>query len=367
MLRGALPELRQIDLGADAERVDGALQLVEIRRLAVPARLVFHERHALALDGVSEHGHRARRLPRRFERVDQRVDVVAVALEHVPAEGAVLVGERLNLHHLAHAPVDLEPVHVDDRHQPGETEVSRLHHGFPDLAFLVLAVAEDAEDAIRKMGEASRERLSDRDREPLPERSRGELDARQRQTVRVTLEGTAELAQRRDVLQVEVPGGTERHVERRRLVTGRPDHPIARRPAGHLGIVSQHVEVESRGDVHDRQRPAGVSRAGEVQGGERVTTHDLGRVGEALASRRADDPTRAGFDDGHAGPAGTSRSLGVRSDTGLHTTTGHRPCHPVDAAGDLPNGKARRRFRGSAAGPGAGGEREQPCHAVRAT
>jgi hypothetical protein len=45
---------------------------------------------------------------------DERADVVAVALEHFPVERAVLVGQRLERHHVFGAAVDLDEVAVDD-------------------------------------------------------------------------------------------------------------------------------------------------------------------------------------------------------------------------------------------------------------
>ena len=117
----------------------------------MPAGNVFHEADALALHRV---GQQQRRLARRgnvlrlLQAFDDLPDVVAIDLDDLPAEAAIALVQRLDVHHVLHPAVDLQPVAVDDAHQVVELVVRRLHHRFPDVAFLLLAVAHDAEHGV---------------------------------------------------------------------------------------------------------------------------------------------------------------------------------------------------------------------------
>src|SRR5690242_6825935 len=110
-----------------AELLERGLGLLGLGRLAVPAIVVGHERDALAHDGVGEdHGGLAAVTARLLERAQDRGHVVTVAFEHVPLEGAPLVGERCHAQDILDVAVDLLAVVVDHRAQavvpivPGE-------------------------------------------------------------------------------------------------------------------------------------------------------------------------------------------------------------------------------------------------------
>jgi hypothetical protein len=82
--------------------------LLDARRLAVPVAQSLHEGDALALGGGrDDHGRAARVRARGRERVDERAYAVAVAREHVPAEGCELGADVAEGHDLGGRAVDL--------------------------------------------------------------------------------------------------------------------------------------------------------------------------------------------------------------------------------------------------------------------
>src|SRR5438552_3163560 len=154
---------------ADAEDLaDRADRLGGLRRLAVPLGVVLHERDPLALDGV---GHDERRRPpgglRLIERFVDVVHVVPVDLEDGPAERLPLRHDRLEVHDLRHEVVELDFVVVEDHAEVvertvGLAELRPRHRRLPHLAFLGLAVAEDAVDARAGGAELAGDRFETR-------------------------------------------------------------------------------------------------------------------------------------------------------------------------------------------------------------
>src|SRR3972149_1815817 len=138
--------------------------------LAVPGGVVLHERDALAFDGVGDdHAGAARGLFRALQGLDDLALVVAVALLHLPAEGAPLIGKRLRAHDVLDEAVVLDAVAVDDGSQGGEAVVGGRPRRLPDLAFVQLAVAEEAVDAVVAAVQARRQAPTDGGRPPLTE------------------------------------------------------------------------------------------------------------------------------------------------------------------------------------------------------
>src|SRR3990172_4209057 len=182
--------------------------------LAVPRGAVLHERHALALDGVSDDNARAgRRRSRALQRLDDLVLVVAVDLLHLPAEGAPLIGERLLAHDVDDEAVVLDAVAVDDRREVGEAVVRRRHRRLPALALIQLAVAEEAVDAVVAPVEPRRQALADRGGKPLAERAARHLDAGDGPGLAVALQAAVQLAERKQLLEGEVAALGEEGVE----------------------------------------------------------------------------------------------------------------------------------------------------------
>ena len=73
--------------------------------------------------------------------LDRGVVVPINTGEHLPAEGAVLLVQRLGAHGGGSEVVVLDAVAVDDRDQVVGLVVGGRHCGLPDLALLLLAVA----------------------------------------------------------------------------------------------------------------------------------------------------------------------------------------------------------------------------------
>ena len=154
-------------------------ELFAVGRLAVPAGLILHEADALALDGVGKNdGWLADGGFGLLENVDQLAHVVTAGAQDVPAEAGVLFGERLNLHHILDQAVDLQAVAVDDGDDVVETEVAGLHRRLPHLAFLLFAIAHQAEDLVPLTGRARCKRHAHRNAQPLPKRAGGDFNTR---------------------------------------------------------------------------------------------------------------------------------------------------------------------------------------------
>src|SRR4051812_28657818 len=106
---------------------------------------MFHERDALALDGAGENERRSSvtllvMLSRALVGARDLREIMSVDLDDVPAERFPFVDDRLDRHDVLHRPVDLAFVGVENNHEVRELELRSRHRGFPDLAFLRLAV-----------------------------------------------------------------------------------------------------------------------------------------------------------------------------------------------------------------------------------
>ena len=131
--------------------------LALLERLAVPRVLVFDGRDAVALER-SRQDHR--RTPGDRARlgvgIEQRVDVVAVDDDGVPAERAPLRRVRLHVV-LPHRRAALaEPIDVGDAHQVVERVERRRFGRFPDGSFGRFAVAEQHVGAVARSRSAAR-------------------------------------------------------------------------------------------------------------------------------------------------------------------------------------------------------------------
>ena len=73
--------------------------------------------------------------------------------------------------------------------------MARFHRGFPDLAFLLLAVSHDAEDIVILLVQLRGQRDAYGYAQTLAERSGGDFNAWQLQPVRMPLIGRIKLAQ----------------------------------------------------------------------------------------------------------------------------------------------------------------------------
>src|SRR5262245_58219584 len=248
---------------AGAQLLQRHFRLVHLGRLAVPAVVVRHVRHALPHHGVGEdHARLAPVRARGGERLEQRGNVVARALDHVPVERAPLVAKRLDSHDVLHVAIDLLAVVVDDPAQVVELVVRGEHRRLPDLPLLLLAVPHHAVDPARVLVDARGHRHPAAHRESLPERAGRHLDAG-----RVVLRGVAlrvaiEGAELHQVPEREVATLGHQRVDDRGDMADREVPEIPLRPLGIGGIHVQLVEEQHRAELGRGERTAGVTGLG---------------------------------------------------------------------------------------------------------
>ena len=125
---------------------------------------------------------------------------MAINPHHVPTEAGVFCTQRVDVHDVFDQAINLQAIAIHDGNHVIEVEVSGLHRCFPNLAFLLLAVAHDAEDLVLLFIESRRQGESHCNAQPLAKRSRGGFNPRQLQPVRMALIGRTQLAQRDHVV-----------------------------------------------------------------------------------------------------------------------------------------------------------------------
>ena len=210
----------------------------------MPARNVFHEADPFTFHGVGQqHDGRALMALRAFESFDHLLHVVPVDAAYIPTEAPVLFFQGLDFHHFLDRTINLQAIAVDDADQVVEMMVRCLHGRFPDLAFLLLAVAHDAEDLVILPVQLARQSQTDGNAQTLPQRSGRDFHARQLQPMRMTLIRRAQLPQKHNILNRAEAGKCQAQVEARRLVPGRPDDAVAVWPVGIFGIMVGHTQV----------------------------------------------------------------------------------------------------------------------------
>ncbi len=153
-----------------------------------------------------------------------------------------------------------------------------FHGRFPDLTFLLLAIAHDAECLVLLAVELSRQRNPHCDAQALPQRSRRNFHSRQLEPMRMPLERRPQLAQQHHVIHRAETGKRQAQVQAGRLVSGGPDDAIAVRPRRIPRIMIRHPQIQRRRDVHDRQRSARVPRPRRAQRHQVVAAHQVCRV-----------------------------------------------------------------------------------------
>src|SRR5262249_20108827 len=159
-----------------------------------------------------------------------------------------------------------------------ELVVCRFHGGFPDRAFLLLAVAHDAVRLMALAVEARGKRDAYGEAEALSERAGGYFDPRQLEPVRMPLERRAEFAQRRNLMWRIKAGKGKAKIEAGRFVSGGPDDAVPFRPGWISGIMFGDLKIQRRGDVHDRKRPAAMPGSGSMQRDQVVPAHEVGSL-----------------------------------------------------------------------------------------
>ena len=278
------------ELAVAAELLDRGVGVLD--RLAVLAGEVLDRLDALALLGLGDDD---RRLALGLARLGvggvDRVVVVAVDRDRVPAErlGAADVGLEVPAdHRLAGL---AEPVDVDDRRQVVELLVRGVLERLPHRALGHLGVAAQAPGPERQAVEPlAGQRDADRDRQALAERAGGHVHPRDDRH-RVALELRAEAAEAQEILVGDRPRRLQqRVVERRRVALGEDQVVVARV----LGVLEVEVQVLVEQDGHEvgrRHRGGGVARVGLRGGADRVDAELLAELAHAATSSSRLDST----------------------------------------------------------------------------
>ena len=222
------------------------------------AVLVLDRRHALPLLRAGDDDRRPAgcRDGLRIGLVD-RLEVVAVDLDRVPAErlGARRVRVEIPAHHRLAALA--EPVDVDDRGEVVEAVVRCVLERLPHRALRHLAVAAQHPHPGRQLLELLRgERHADADREPLPERAGRDVDPGDERR-RMALEHARVLAVVEEVLVGDDAGCAVDRVQERRRVALREDEPVVR---GALRVGEVEAQVAVHEDGHQIRRGHGRRR-----------------------------------------------------------------------------------------------------------
>src|ERR1017187_9822660 len=237
------------------------------RRRAVELGIVLHKRNAFAFDGVR---HNAGGLAlggfglvKRF--LDGRKSV-AVDLDGVPPESPPFFGQRRDLHDVVHEAVELDPVVVHNRHHVVELVERARHGGFPDLAFLDLAVAQHGVGAARPSVQPCRQAHPQSHRKTFAQRSGGGLQRRYEPHVRVALIYRAELAQRVQPIERRIGVPRLRHgaIQHRRRVPFGKNKSVPVHPLRVLRLDPHSVEIEFDHNLHGRKRTARVAGLGRA-------------------------------------------------------------------------------------------------------
>ena len=243
-----------------------AIQFIALlERAAVPPVLAFHKGHALAFDGPRENHRRAALgAPGFLERIENRIQIVAVNDEGVPAEGAPAACKLVHVV-LPHRRTALaERVDVGDAAQVVETVHGRHIGGFPDRTLSRFAVAHQHVGAIVRLDSACVERRADCGADALTERAGRDVDKRQARR-RMALEIRAKGPQLEQIGAVERARFRPRGVEDGRRVPLRHDEAIA------LGVVrvariEAHLGKEGRRDEIGRRAATGRMAAAGLGG-----------------------------------------------------------------------------------------------------
>ena len=249
----------------------------------MPAVLVLDGRDALSLDRArDDDGGLPGRRNRLAERLVDRVDVVPVDLDRVPAERFRARGVDVEVpadHRLAAL---AEPVHVDDRREVVELVVGGVLEGLPHRALGHLAVAAEHPHAGREVLEVlRRERHPHTDREALAERAGRDVDPRDERR-RMSLEHAAVLAVGEDLVVRDDACSAVDRVQEHRRVALREDQAVVRRALRLREVVAEvavHEHREQVGCGHRRgrdgrsspPRPCGSSRRGTAAPSSRLS------------------------------------------------------------------------------------------------
>src|SRR3989344_5908951 len=228
-------------------------------RFAVPAIVALYFGNALTRNGVRDD---ERRLLGDclglLHCLDKLSNIVAVYLEHMPVEGAILIGERLERHNVFDHAVYLNIVTVHHRREVRELIFTCEHRRLPRASLLLFSIAHKAVHAIIFSVHAERIRHASALAEPLAQGAGGRLHARETQSLRVPLQTAPELAQRHTFFDREIAGVRHRRVAHWHDMAVAEHESVALVGIRVFGVVPKNMKIKCGEDV------------GHVEGASRV-------------------------------------------------------------------------------------------------
>ena len=209
-----------------------------------------------------DHGRHACRLESLGVRGVDRLHVVTVDLDRLPAESLGSLRVRVEIPAVHRLAALAEPVHVDDRDQVVELLVPGVLERLPHRALGHLAVAAEHPDPVREPVEPlARERDADAVRQPLAQRAGRHVHPRQDRS-RVPLEPASELAEREQLLVRDRARGLVHRVQERRRVPLGEDEMVVPRVVGFIEVVPEVLRQQDGHEVGRGHRRGRMARLG---------------------------------------------------------------------------------------------------------
>lgn len=193
-----------------------------------------------------------------------------------PHEGLELGLEVAEVHDLLRSAVDLLVVVVDGGDEVVDVFGAGKHDGFPNLAFLQLAVAVEGVDKVVVVGHLFAQCGADADAKALAQRTAGHADAGEAVLGGgVALEARAELAEGFQLVDREKSAAGHGAVDDGRDVALRhEEHVLAVAVHGEAGgVLVKDVELHGSHPVGCAQRATGVAGFGGGGHSEYIATH----------------------------------------------------------------------------------------------
>ena len=162
--------------------------------------------------------------------------------------------------HLIGGSIELKAVVVQNNDKIVKIPGVSRHHGFPDLALIQLAVADDDKDAVILAVALACQRHADAAGKPLPERAGRNIDAGALFHIGMPLKDRAFLTQGMKLLLRKISEQPERRILNRAGMAFGEDVAVTVRPLGILRINIHFAVIKGRGDLRSRKRAAGMPR-----------------------------------------------------------------------------------------------------------
>ena len=241
--------------------------------------IVLHEGDSLAFDGVGDEAGGLAFGGRGFlEGFADSDGIVTVELNGVPAEGAPFIGDGRDIHNVLDEAIELNAVVIDDGDDVIELVERAGHGGFPDLAFLNLAISEHAVRAGFAAIEAGNQPHADSEGEALAQGAGGGFEGMDEPDVGVALIDGAEFAEGVELVErrLGIAGLGHDGVEDRGGVTLRENEAIAIGQGGIVRIDAHLIEEELDEDFDRGEGSAGMAGLGSADHLDDFTPYTFG-------------------------------------------------------------------------------------------